>query len=93
MTDLHVELDRLGRTQRALDDAAEALDRLGHRLPPRGDLGEAAALVLAGLAVASEGAARLATEARVLGIAVGLSHDDMSYTDAVAVGERFRVAP
>lgn len=91
MSGLHVELDRLGRTQRALDEAADALDRLGHRLPTGGDLGAAAALVDAALAVATEGAALCGAESRVLGAAVGMCREDMAYTDAVAVTDLFRV--
>jgi hypothetical protein len=91
MTELHMDLHQLARLERAFEDAADALDRVGHRTPAGGDLGAAGALVNTGLAVATEGAARLASEARVLGIAVGMCREDMSYTDAVAVGELFRV--
>lgn len=88
---LHVDLERLARTRARLEDASEALDRLGHRAPAGRDLGEAAALVAAALALGTEAAARIGAEARVLATAVALFGEDMSRTDAVAVTDLFRL--
>lgn len=91
MAGLQVELDRLDRTRRALDEVADALDRLGHRLPTGGELGAAAALVAAALAVGTGSAALVGVESRVLGAAVGAFREDMTHADAVAVTDLFRV--
>lgn len=94
---LEVPLSRLAVTAGALEEAAAELDRVGGDGPPGGapgdTLGDAEVVVAAALAVALQGAARIAAEAHALGAAVRLCHEDMARTDAVAVVDLFRVDP
>lgn len=91
---LQVPLSRLGASAEALEAAAAALDRAGGAgAAGGGDLGDAEVVVTSALAVAAEGAARVAAETHVLGAALRLCRDDLRAADLEAAVDLFRVDP
>lgn len=91
---LRVPLSRLAAVAHGLEDAGLELDRLAGPdgdLEALGDLGDAASVVAAALAAATDAASRVSAETHVLGTAVRLTGEDVGRTDAEAVVARFEV--
>ncbi|NYG54993.1 hypothetical protein [Nocardioides perillae] len=95
---LRVPLSRLASAAHGLEDAGLELDRLAGpdgdlaARGGRGDLGDAASVVAAALAAATDAASRVSAEAHVLGTAVHLTGEDVGITDAEAVVAQFQTA-
>lgn len=82
MSDLEIDFAQLRAAQHQLEEAGAQLDGLGSQMPSGGAYGAAGALIELGFATQAEASARLATEASMLGFAVGLCAADMGYTDS-----------
>jgi hypothetical protein len=82
MGDLAIDFPRLSVAQHRLVEAGDQLDSLGSQMPSGGDYGAAGVLIELGLAAQAEVSAQLATEAAMLGLAVGLCAADIGCTDA-----------
>lgn len=81
----------MGAAQRRLDAASGRLDAAGAHLPPEGDLGLAAPVVLTLLAAHTETSARLISESRMLSWGIGLYASEMSDVDAQAALDLIRL--